>query len=454
MIDVSLAEIASWAGSTCPAGYERVMIDDVCKDSRTARPGSLFVPLPGTHFDGHDFLAAAVAGGASAALCARDGMTLDIPLLRVSHVLSAYQAIAAGYRDRFSPLVVGITGSVGKTTTALMTAAVLGSRYRLLKTEEDSNGQIGLPFALFHLAPEHEAAVLEMGMSQPGELARLTRVACPDIAIINSIGTAHIEFFGTRENICKAKLEILDGLRPGGRIVLNGDEPLLWEKRGTLGFETLYYGLHNPDVDLCAKVVGVEDGATVFDARYRDAVRRIRLPAIGEHHVSNALAAILAGVCAGIDFPSAAAAVERYQPAHGRQNIYEIKGITVINDSYNASPEAVCASLEVLKSLPARRRFAVLGGMLELGEYTQEGHERCGRCAAASADFLFTYGGDAYLAGARSAGMDEAHIASYSTHEALVHRLLNEVKRGDAVLFKGSHGMHMDVALSLFQKEL
>ncbi len=454
MMDVSLAQIASWAGSTCPAGYERVMIKDVCKDSRAARPGSLFVPLPGTRFDGHDFLASAAAGGASAALCARDDAAAGIPLLRVRDVLSACQAVAAGYRGLFSPRVVGITGSVGKTTTALMTAAVLRSRYRLLTTEEDSNGQIGLPFALFRLEPGHEAAVLEMGMSQPGELTRLTRMARPDIAVINAIGTAHIEFFGSRENICKAKLEILNGLAPGGRLVLNGDEPLLWERRGTLGFETLYYGLRNPEADLCAEIVEEKDGATVFTVRYHGASRRVRLPAVGWHNVSNALAAVLAGVCAGMDFPSAAAAVEHYAPARGRQNIYTAGGVTIINDSYNASPEAVCASLGVLKSLPAGRRFAVLGGMLELGDYAQEGHERCGRCAAASSDFLFTYDGDAYLDGARAAGMDAAHAAAYPTHDALVRRLLEEVKPGDAVLFKGSHGMHMDAALALFQKEL
>ena len=454
MIDITLAEIASWAGSACPAGCERVMINDVCKDSRAARPGRLFVPLPGTRFDGHDFIQAAAAAGASAALCAREDLAPNLPLLRVRDVLSAYQAVAAGYRARFSPRVVGITGSVGKTTTALMTAAVLGSRFRLLKTDEDSNGQIGLPFALFGLSPEHEAAVLEMGMSQPGELTRLTRLARPDVVVINSIGTAHIEFFGTRENICKAKLEILQGLRPGGRVVLNGDEPLLWEKRGMLGFETYYYGIHNPDADLCARIVGTDGGATVFDARFDGRTQRVRLPAVGEHNVSNALAAILAGVCTGIPFVDAAAALEGYAPARGRQNIYTAGGVTIINDCYNASPEAVCASLAVLKGLPAARRFAVLGGMLELGDYARAGHARCGRCAAQCADFLFTYGGDAYLDGARAAGIDAAHAAAYPTHEALARRLLAEVKPGDAVLFKGSHGLHMDAALALFEKEL
>lgn len=454
MIDVSLAEIASWAGSVCPVGCERVMINDICKDSRTARPGSLFIPLPGTRFDGHDFLPAAAASGASAALCARNDLTLDLPLLRVQDVLSAYQSIAAGYRARFSPRVVGITGSVGKTTTALMTAAVLGSHFKLLKTEEDSNGQIGLPFALFRLLPEHEAAVLEMGMSQPGELTRLTRMARPDVAVINSIGTAHIEFFGTRENICKAKLEILEGLRPGGRIVLNGDEPLLWEKRGTLDVETFYYGLHNPDVDLRAQIVDTDVGTTVFDACFDGQTQRVRLPAVGEHNVSNALAAILAGICSGISFADASAALERYTPARGRQNIYTTGGITVINDCYNASPEAVCASLAVLKGIPAAQRFAVLGGMLELGDYAKEGHARCGHCAAQCADYLYTYNGEAYLEGAHAAGMDDAHAAAYSTHEALVRQLLEKIKPGDAVLFKGSHGLHMDAALALFEKEL
>ena len=205
MTGVPLSRIAAWAGGICPPGSESVLIDEICKDSRLARPGSLFVPLSGARFDGHDFIPSAAANGASAALCAKPGLTAEIPLISVADALTACQAIAAGWRGCFSPRVVGITGSVGKTTTARMTAAVLSSRYRLLTTEEDSNGQIGLPFALFRLGPEHEAAVLEMGMSQPGEMTRLTRMARPDAAVINSIGTAHIEFFGTREKICEAK---------------------------------------------------------------------------------------------------------------------------------------------------------------------------------------------------------------------------------------------------------
>ena len=454
MIPVKLSQIAAWAGAVCPADSGELLIDDICKDSRAARPGSLFVPLPGTRFDGHDFLPAAVEKGASAALCARPELSVEIPLLRVENTLDACQAIAAGYRSLFTPLVVGITGSVGKTTTALMTAAVLGSRYRLLKTEEDSNGQIGLPFALFRLSPEHEAAVLEMGMSQSGELTRLTRMAKPDTVVINSIGTAHIEFFGTREKICQAKLEILRGLRPGGTVILNGDEPLLWDKRETLGFPTLCYGLSNPAADLRAEILESDGASTVFAAYFRGETCRVRLPAAGAHNVSNALAAILAGICGGISFTDAAAALERYIPARGRQNIYETRGgITIIDDCYNASPEAVCASLAVLHSLTAGRRFAVLGGMLELGDYAEEGHRRCGRCAAEQVDYLYAYGNDAYLEGAREAGMDGSRALGFETHEDLARRLAAEIRPGDAVLFKGSHGMHMEKALSLFLKE-
>lgn len=452
MREVTLREIAAWAGAECPKGAETLIIDDICKDSRAARPGSLFIPLPGARFDGHEFLASAVANGASASLCAREGVTADVPLLRVANVRDAYQAIAAGYRSLFSPKIVGITGSVGKTTTAMMTAAVLGSRYRLLKTEEDSNGQIGLPFALFRLDTGHEAAVLEMGMSQPGELTRLTRMARPDVAVINAIGTAHIEFFGSREKICQAKLEILNGLNPDGTLILNGDEPLLWERREDNGFHTLTYGLHNSDADCTAKIVSVENGSTCFQVSYKNETAEVTLPAVGEHNVSNALAAILAGICVGMSFAEAAAAVSCYQPARGRQNIYQSRGITIMDDCYNASPEAVCASLGVLKDLPAGRRFAVLGGMLELGDYAHEGHARCGRAAAASADYLFTYGDAGYLDGAREAGMSEDHMQNFDSHEALAQRLHELVVSGDAVLFKGSHGMHMEKALALFQK--
>ena len=450
MREVTLAQIAAWAGAVCPAGAETIVIDDICKDSRAARPGSLFIPLPGARFDGHDFLPSAVANGASASLCSREDMTAEVPLLRVANVRDAYQAIAAGYRSMFSPKIVGITGSVGKTTTAMMTAAVLGSRYRLLKTEEDSNGQIGLPFALFRLDASHEAAVLEMGMSQAGELSRLTRMARPDVAVINTIGTAHIEFFGTREKICEAKLEILHGLNPNGRLILNGDEPLLWQRRADTGFATWTYGLHNSDADCTAEILAVEEGSTRFVVSFAGERAEVCLPAVGEHNVSNALAAILVGVAVGLSFAEAAEAVSGYQPARGRQNISRKNGITIMDDCYNASPEAVCASLGVLKSLSANRRFAVLGGMLELGEYAHEGHARCGRAAADCADYLFVYGDAGYLDGAAEAGMPVDHMAAFESHEALVETLRSLAKPGDAVLFKGSHGMHMEKALALF----
>ena len=252
MEPIKLKTAAEWAGAD-PAPLPDATITEITRNTRTLQPGALFVPLKGAKADGHDYI------GAAAALCSRADVKAGIPLVPVPDTLAAAQKLAAHYRTWLAKPVIGVTGSAGKTTTAALIRAVLEKRLKIAATSPDDNGQIGLTFGIFDLERGHDAAVWEMGMSQYGELSRLSHMARPDIAVINGIGTAHIEFFGCRENILKAKLEILDGMTPQGTLVLNGDDDLL---RGLhdLPQRVIYYGLDDPRADVKGEILSAEGG--------------------------------------------------------------------------------------------------------------------------------------------------------------------------------------------------
>lgn len=452
MEKLTLAQIAAFAGAVCPEGSENLEIDTLCRDSRMAGPGSLFVPLPGPRFDGHDFIQSALQNGASATLTARPG-EYGAAALYVPDVLLACQAIAAGYKAQFSGLrTIGITGSAGKTTTTRMTACVLGGKHRIVTTGEDGNGQQGLTFTLFGLDRDTELAVLEMGMSMPGEMGRLSRMARPDIAVINGIGRAHIEFFGTRENILKAKLEILEGMRPAGQLVLNGDDDLLWSLRGKLTHNILYYGLRNSECDITAQIVSSNAESSAFSVCFGGRRVQAELPAAGVHNVLDALAAVGVGLMLGVGLEEACAALAGFIPAKGRENIYRKNGFTILDDCYNASPEALAASLGVMAGLEGGRHIACLGDMFELGAQSAAAHAECGRKAAEKCDFLVACGDMAryYIEGARSAGMPAAHTALFLERTSAAAFLRRLAEPGDVILFKGSHGAHIEQILSAF----
>lgn len=455
MEKLTLSQIAAFTGAVCPQGCEDLEIHTLCRDSRAAGPGALFVPLPGPRFDGHDFIENAARSGASATLTARPG-DYTIPALAVPDVLLACQAIAAGYKARFPEMkTLGITGSVGKTTTTRMVSCVLGREHRIVCTGEDGNGQQGLTFTLFGLDRDTEIAVLEMGMSLPGEMGRLSRMARPDIAVINGIGRAHIEFFGTRENILKAKLEILEGMPAAGMLVLNGDDELLWGLRGKLTQRLFYYGLRNPDCDICGQILSANVQSSVFSVSYDGRRCQAELPAAGTHNVLDALAAVSVGIVFGVGLEDSCAALAGFVPAKGRENIYRKNGFTIVDDCYNASPEALEASLGVLAGLEGRRRIACLGDMFELGAHSAAAHAECGRKAAETCDFLIACGDMAryYIEGACSAGMSEAHTALFTDRIQAAAFLRNLAGPGDVILFKGSHGAHIEQVLTAFFEE-
>ncbi len=447
---ITAAQAAAFAGGTV-VGDGTTQITGISTDSRSIPAGSLFIPIRGERFDGHDFLEKAVELKAAAVMSEKD-VDLPVPVIRVPDTRAALLSLAGGYRSLFDIPVVGITGSVGKTTTKEMTAAVVGQKFCTLYTQGNLNNEIGMPLTLFRLEESTEAAVIEMGMSNFKEISHMTVQAKPNVAVITNIGTAHIEFLGSREGIRDAKMEILEGLQEGGTAVLNGDEPLLWCKKNRIAAKTLYFGIENPACDVRAEHI-VQEGdhinlTIVHPNGSFDAV----IGTVGRHNVYNALAAAGVGLCLGLSHEQIAAGLKGFRDIH--QTITQENGYTIIDSCYNASPDAVNASLELLSQLKVTgKRIAVLGGMRELGSFAAAEHQRCGKVIAKCADVLYAYGDGAedYRLGAIEAGMPDANIHIMHSHEGIAGALKREVKAGDALLFKGSRYWKMEKALELFR---
>ena len=321
-------------------------VKGVSTDSRTVAVGNLFIPLAGENFDGHDFIDTAFVSGAGAALSHRE-YNGDKPVIRVRDTMSALQRLAGAYRRLFSPVMAAVTGSAGKTTTKEMTAAVLSSKFRTLKTKGNLNNLIGLPLTLLELDSSHGAAVVEMGMSAFGEISKLSKLARPDIAIITNIGVSHIEFLGSREGIRRAKLEILDGMKKNGYVVLNGDDPYLKNCPEAEKFRTLYFAIDS-DADVRALNIESGSGGSRFIISYPGGQVGAETAIAGKHNIYNALAAFAAGLCAGVPAELAAQAIKTVVPEGMRQRVFKSGNITIIMDCYNANPDSVKAALAVL----------------------------------------------------------------------------------------------------------
>ncbi|MGM9648661.1 MAG: UDP-N-acetylmuramoyl-tripeptide--D-alanyl-D-alanine ligase [Butyricicoccaceae bacterium] len=454
MKPITLAQAAEFTGGAV-VGDASAVIRGISTDSRTIPAQGMYLPIIGERFDGHDFIASAVQNGAAAVVSDRD-VDCGVPVLRVEDTRRALLALAGGYRSLFDIPVVGVTGSVGKTTTKEMIASVLSQKLETLYTQGNLNNEIGMPLTVFRMEESTQAAVLEMGMNHFGEISRMTVQAQPTIGVITNIGTSHIEYLGSREGICKAKLELLEGLREGGTAVLCGDEPLLWDKRDALGVNTVYFGIDNPQAQITASNLVLSDEKVTFTVHAFDQTFDAVVYAAGCHNVLNALAATAVGLLCGLSTEEIAAGLAAFRSVGMRQRIYQEDGFTIFADCYNASPDSVEASLAVLRDLKVEgRRIAVLGGMRELGDYTREGHMRCGRCAAQCADAMYLYGdgAESYCEGAIEGGMDAQCIHIFDSHEALAAALKADTKQGDALLFKGSRYWAMEKSLEAFLKK-
>ena len=446
----TLQEAAAALG--LPQMQAQATLADVCTDTRKIQPGSLFVCLRGERFDGHSFASQAAQLGA-AALLVDHPVDADVPQLVVTDTGKALLQLAGWYRRRFRLPVVGLTGSVGKTTTKEFIALVLGAKYNTLKTQGNLNNEIGVPQMLFRLEDSHTAAVIEMGMNHFGEISRLTRAVAPTVGLITNIGVSHIENLGSRAGILQAKLEILEGMAPDAPLIVNMDNDML--RTVKLGDRPLLtFAIDDQSADFTATDIAEQGSTTTFTVHHSTFTRPVTIPTVGIHNVYNALAAMAVGYVTGVDPVAAAAALANYVPAGMRQNLVQVGGVQVIEDCYNASPDSMRAALQTLGKLPVHRRYAVLGAMLELGDYAKEAHTQVGKMAAENGiDGVLAYGADAayIVEAAKQAGLENARL--FDTKEALAQSLAQQVQPGDGVLFKGSRGMHLeDVMHTVYER--
>ncbi len=447
---ITLAQAARWCGGRVEKRYENVEFLGANMDSRKLEPGQLFVALEGAR-DGHDFIPMALEKGAAAVLCRH--CQADIPAIIVEDPRIALGRIAAGERQRIGMKVVAVTGSVGKSTTKEMIAWVLEGTYRVAKTPANHNNDIGMPMAILAMEEDTEVAVLEMGMNHFREIAYLTNIGKPDLAVIINIGTMHIEHLGSQEGILKAKLEIAEGLAADGELLLNGEDPYLRKAPQLLDRPLTYFGGEDGFVR-AAQVRQTSENLSV-EVVFGDRAFAVELPLQGLHYVPDALAAIAVGLKMGVDIPQIQSRLANFRNLAGRQEICEIKNFTIISDCYNAGPESMAAALRVLGARPGRH-IAVLGDMLELGVRTQAEHYRVGRIAAENADIVLAYGPNAgrVVSGAVTGGMPDSKALAFEQRDQLVATLQRMAKPGDVLLFKGSHGMHMELALEHFLNNL
>ena len=451
MANITLRQAAQWCGGFVEDKYADVTFLGANNDSRKLQPGQLFLALQGER-DGHDFIPMAMEKGAAAVLCSRN--CGDYPAIIVDDPRRALGDIARQERRRIGMKVVGVTGSVGKSTTKEMIAAVLGSTYRVEKTPVNQNNDIGMPMAILAMPDDTEVAVLEMGMNHFREIAYLSSIAQPNIGVIINVGTMHIEHLGSREGILRAKMEILEGMEADGKLFLNGDNDLLWGQRTNAAANAVYFGETNAQCDVFADNVTEGDGVTRFLVTADDQKLSVELALEGRHYVSDALAAVSVGLHMGVTPEKIANSLLAFQNMSGRQEIFETKGYTIIKDCYNAGPESMVAALNVLKKKTGRR-IAVLGDMLELGVRSQAEHYRIGRFAAEAADLVLAYGpnGIRVISGALTGGMSDTRALAFEEADQVVAALKRLAKPGDVLLFKGSRGMRMELILEQFIAE-
>jgi UDP-N-acetylmuramoyl-tripeptide--D-alanyl-D-alanine ligase len=428
-------------------------------DSRLISRGQLFVALPGERTDGHLFLDEAVERGAAALLVTRQpgdpGAFGDVTIVRVADPLAALGAVAAAWRLRFDLVVVGITGSIAKTSTKEAIAAVLAATRPTLKSEGNQNNEIGLPLTLLKLGSEHRAAVLEMGMYVGGEIADLAAMARPSIGVVTAVQAVHLERIGSLQAIEAAKGELLEALPPSGVAILNADDPIVTRMdRRTVARAVRYGFAEGADVQ-ATDVASAGTRGMRFRLRTPAGAREVTIPVLGRLSVHNAAAGAAVGLAAGIDLDTIVAALGQGWSAPHRVELVALRGMTVIDDSYNASPGSVTAALELLAELPGRH-VAVLGEMLELGEAHEDGHYAVGEAASTVAELLVVVGQDAaaIVAGALDAGMDPTKVQVARDAEQALDVVRPRLRDGDTVLVKASRGIGLDRLVDALRLEI
>ena len=432
-------------------------VTGIAIDSREVKDGDLFVPLVGEHTDAHKYIEEVLKKGARAVLTSRPlepSWTLasdDKAIIQVENTQNALQAIGSYYRKRLTLPLVGVTGSVGKTTTREMIGAALSAKYQVYKTPKNHNSQVGVPMTLTEIGKEAEAGVIELGMSEPGELTVIAKIAAVHMAVITNIGVAHIEQLGSQENILREKLTIQDGLQPGGTLFLNGDDPLLKNVTAKEGIHTVYYGT-GENCQYRAEDIRLENGYPRFTAvcGHRRIEAALQVP--GNHQILNAMAALAVADHMDVPLEEAARQLELFDGVKNRQQIYHLPNqVVMIDDTYNASPVSVEGAIDILASRQkAGRRIAVLADMKELGALAGRYHRQVGEyLGRRQVDMLITYGQLAkeIQAGALASNPDLKTLwFSIDQKEELKQRLVAELHPQDCILLKGSNSMKLGEA--------
>lgn len=440
-------EILNATQGTLLCGTPDLEVTSVSTNSKTCEKGSLFIPIRGEKMDGHQFIEGAFEKGAVATFTSiHDFARSSGTYIKVPDTLRAMQDLASYYRGKFNIPVVGITGSVGKTSTKEMIASVLSSGLNIAKTEANLNGQIGLPQTILKIESKNDAAIVEMGISMFSEMERLSKVARPNFAVITNIGVSHIENLKTKENILKEKLHIADTLKEGSILFLNNDDELLKGIDSLGKFKVVTFGVSDGS-DFKAENIKIDGNSTFFEVVHNGVREGVSVPVVGVHNVCNALVAIGLGLKLGLPMSKIKTGLLRYENLNMRQQVYRLGGITVIDDTYNASPDSMVSAINVLDQVAKEgRKIAVLADMLELGDISREKHFDLGKMVAHhNVDVLVTVGNMAkYIAqGARFlSGVME--IKECSTNVEAQEYLKKAVRKGDNILVKGSRGMHME----------
>jgi len=465
-VKLTLGQIADWvhAEGVFDTGAEAV---GYSIDSRTVGAGELFFAVTGERVDGHDYVEAALANGAVAAVVSMRWLTpagvdearlLRVPDEDAACVLYAMQHLAQAVRRRWGGRVIGVTGSAGKTTTKECVAQVLGCQFSVLKTEGNLNNHFGVPLTLLRLEPTHQVAVIEMGMNHAGEIAALAKIAEPDWAVVSNVGMAHAEFFADGiEGIARAKYELVAALPSDGLAFLNGDDVRVRGFGAGMGERAVLYGASEEcgaSAGCVVRAVSIEErglAGTEFVVECAGGRQPVHMALPGRHNVLNALAALAVGWKAGVDLQAAAAALARMRPSERRGNVVPWRGAELVNDTYNANPAALEAMVEALQRTPARRRLVVAGEMRELGAEGAALHRRCGRAMAGVDAVLGVHGlARELVEGARAAGVAAEFV---ETPEQAGAWLRANVRAGDVVLLKASRGVALERALEGLEAE-
>ena len=454
MKELKVKDILQICNGRLICGNEDEICSDFSKDTRQIKAGDVYVGIKGDNFDGSLFYEEAINKGAKVCLL-EEIETLkelhkqykDVTIVTVKDTIEALQKLASYKRSMYDIPVIAVTGSVGKTSTKDILASIISTQYKVLKTEGNLNNHIGLPLTILKLK-DHTALVIEMGMSSLGEISKLTNIAKPTICVITNVGTSHIGNLGSRENILKAKLEILEGMDKTGTLVINNDNDLLndWNKNNTT-YNVATFGIES-NSDVIANEIELKEYSSEFTAKIDSEELLVKVPVGGQHFVYNALCAITVGKLLNIPFQKILNGIENFELTKNRMDIKKnSKGVTIINDCYNANYDSMKAAIEYISKMTTKRKITVLGDMLELGEYSKGLHEKVGEeVAKNNIDILVTVGEEAkhIITSGIEHGMNKENIFNYKTNEEAIKKLKEILKSGDVVLIKASNGMHFN----------